>query len=180
MKKKNGNSAVFASVRALTLAAMMTAMSVVIGIFCKNFLNFGGGLFRITFENLPIILSGILFGPAVGGLVGCATDLVSYFLSSQAFPPNLLVTLGAVAVGVVSGAVSRFAVKKNGYLQIILSASLAHLVGSMIIKPIGLFAFYGWAVLWRIPLYLVIAPIEIMTLCLLYKNRNFRKLLEWE
>ena len=58
------------SIRVITLAAMLTAMSVVIGIFCKNFLNFGGGLFRITFENLPIILTGILFGPFVGAVVG--------------------------------------------------------------------------------------------------------------
>ena len=77
----------FPDLKSLTLAAMLTAMSVVIGIFCKNFLNFGGGLFRITFENLPIILSGILFGPAVGGAVGIASDLVSYLLSSQIYPP---------------------------------------------------------------------------------------------
>ena len=71
------NSRVFPSVKSLTLAAMLVAMSVVIGIFCKTFLNFAGGLVRITFENLPIILSGILFGPIVGGLVGAASDLVS-------------------------------------------------------------------------------------------------------
>ena len=48
----------------------------------------------------------------------------------------------------------------------------------MIIKPIGLFTFYRWAVLWRIPLYLVIAPIEILILCLLYKKSGFRRLIE--
>ena len=53
----------FKSVKALVLAAMLTAMSVVIGMFCKTLLNFGNGLFRVTFENLPIILSGIIFGP---------------------------------------------------------------------------------------------------------------------
>ena len=50
-----------ATLKRLVLGAMMAAMSVVIGILCKNFLNFGGGLFRITFENLPIILAGIVF-----------------------------------------------------------------------------------------------------------------------
>ena len=177
--KKSNRSAVFKSVKALTLAAMLTAMSVVIGIFCKNFLNFGAGLFRITFENLPIIISGILFGPIVGGIVGCATDLISYFLSSQAYPPNLIVTLGAIVIGAVSGLVSRFAVRKSGYLQIILSALIAHFLGSVIIKSIGLFTFYGWAILWRIPLYAIIAPVEIMIMCLMYKNSNFRKLLGW-
>jgi hypothetical protein len=48
----------------------------------------------------------------------------------------------------------------------------------MIIKTIGLFQFFQWAVLWRIPLYLVIAAAELMVLCLLYKNATFRKLIE--
>ena len=155
---------------------MLTAISIVIGIFCKNFLNFGGGLFRVTFENLPIILSGIMYGPIVGGMVGVATDLVSYLLSSQVYPPNLIVTLGCAVVGITSGAVSRYLIKTPGYKQIIFSGAAAHILGSMIIKPIGLFQFYGAAVWVRIPLYLVIAPIEIVILCLLYKNANFRRL----
>ena len=101
------------SVHNLTLAAMLVAMSVVIGIFCKNFLNFGGGLFRVTFENMPIILSGILFGPAIGGAVGIATDLISYLLSAQIYPPNLIVTLGAFTVGFTSGFVAKYIVKKS-------------------------------------------------------------------
>ncbi len=164
--------------KTVTLSAMLTAMSVIIGIFCKNFMNFGGGLFRITFENLPIILSGILFGPLVGMLVGAATDLISYFLSAQIYPPNLVVTLGAMSIGFVSGIFSKYVVKKRGYAQIIISASAAHIVGSMIIKPIGLFTFYSWAVAWRIPLYLLIAPIEIAILCMLYRNKTFRRLIE--
>ena len=164
-------------IKKMTLAAMLIAMSVVIGIFCKSLLNFGGGLFRITFENLPIILAGILFGPIFGGVAGLATDMISYLLSAQVYPPNLIVTLGAIAVGVVSGLVSKFFVKKRGNAQIIVSGIFAHIIGSMIIKPIGLFQFYGWAVLFRIPLYLIIAPAEILILCLLFKNGGFRRLI---
>ena len=172
----------FASVRSLTLAAMLTAMSVVIGIFCKSFLDFGG-VIRITFENLPIILSGILFGPITGGLVGASTDLISYFLSSQAYPPNLIVTLGAAAIGFTSGLVSKYIIKSPSYKQIILSSAVAHVIGSMIIKSIGLYVYFGhvftvYAILWRIPLYLAIAPTEIMLICLLYKNTALRKILD--
>ena len=174
MKKRTNE---LKTVKTLTLAAMLVAMSVVIGIFCKTFLNFGAGLFRITFENLPIIMSGILFGPYVGGTVGICTDVVSYLFSGQAYPLNPIVSLGALAVGAVSGLVSRYAVKKRGTAQIIFSSAAAHLVGSMIIKPIGLYQFYGIAVLWRIPLYLVIAPIEILVLCLLFKRDTFRRLI---
>ncbi|MBR2460546.1 MAG: folate family ECF transporter S component [Clostridia bacterium] len=175
MKK---SSMAFRNVRSLAVAAMLVSMSIVIGIFCKSVLNFGMGLFRVTFENLPIILGGILFGPIGGGLIGAASDLISYLLSGQAYPLNLIVTLGAVSVGVISGAVSRFVARKRGKLQVILSGGLAHAVGSMIIKPIGLFQFYGWMVLWRIPLYLIIAPIEICILCWLFDRSVFCRLID--
>jgi hypothetical protein len=77
----------------------------------------------------------------------------------------------------VSGIVSRYLVKKRGPLQIAASGAAAHIVGSMIIKPIGLFQFYGWAVLFRIPLYLIIAPVEILILILLFRNGGFNKMI---
>lgn len=171
--QKRGRS--LENVKTVTTASMLVAMSVVIGIFCKTYLNFGMGLFRITFENLPILMAGILYGPVVGGLVGAASDLVSYLMSGQVYPLNLIVSFGAIMVGAVSGTVAKYLVKKRGCAQIILSASAAHIVGSMIIKPIGLYQFYGIAVLWRIPLYLVIAPLEIFLLCLLFGRDNFRR-----
>ena len=176
--RKSQKSSIFPNLKCLTTAAMLTAISVIIGIFCKNFLNLGNGLYRITFENLPIILTGILFGPMVGGVVGISSDLVSYLLSSQVYPPNLIVTLGAFSIGFISGFVSNHIVKKAGTLQAIASAIPAHIVGSMIIKPIGLYQFYQWAVLWRIPLYFLIAPIEILILCLLFKNPSFQRIVK--
>ena len=172
MSKKRINS-----ITMVTTAAMMTAISVVIGIFCKNYLNFAMGLFRITFENMPIIMTGIIYGPIVGGIVGAASDLVSYLFSAQVYPPNLVVTFGAMLIGVVSGIVSRFIVRKKGTFQIIVSGFAAHVVGSMLIKTIGLYQFYGMLVLWRIPLYLLIAPIEILVICVLLKRRSFSRLI---
>ena len=176
MKRETTNT--LRNVRTLTVTAMLTAMSVVIGIFCKSFLNFGGGLFRITFENLPIILTGILFGPILGGLVGIASDLISYLLSGQMYPPNLIVTLGAATIGVVSGLTFKLCGGNKKLRCVICAAAFAHLVGSMVIKPIGLFQFYGWATLWRIPLYCVIAPVEILILCLLFKSKTFCRLID--
>ena len=175
---QKNRSAAKSALKRLVLGAMLAAMSVVIGMFCKSFLNFGGGLWRVTFENLPIILAGVFLGPITGGLVGIVSDLTSYLLSPQIYPPNLIVTFGAFAVGVTAGLMAKLAVRERGTKQIALSAAVAHVIGSMIIKPIGLFKFYQWAVLVRIPLYLVIAPLEILLLCLLWKQKSFRKLFE--
>lgn len=162
-------------IRLLTNMAMMTALSVVIGIFCKTVLNFGNGLFRITFENLPIILTGIALGPVAGGVVGLSSDIISYLLSPQTYPLNVVVTIGAMVIGVLSGIIAKYVIKHKCKMQIILSASVAHLVGSVIIKSIGLYNYYGILVLWRIPLYLVIATTEIILLCLLLQSKAFSK-----
>ena len=174
MKQKNLKG--FGKTKTMCACALLVAATVVIAYMCKLFMTFGA--VRVTFENLPIIISGVIFGPLVGGIVGVATDLISYLLSAQIYPPNLIVTLGAALIGVTSGLVAKFLVKTSGYMQIIISELLAHTVGSLIVKSIGLYQFYGIAVLWRIPLYAVIMCVEIFILCLLYRNSGFKNLLE--
>ena len=175
MKKEKG----LRNVKVLTTAAMLGALSVVIGIFCKNFLNFGNGLFRVTFENFPIILSGILFGPAVGAAVGIVSDMVSYFLSTQSFAISPIVTLGAALVGAVSGIVSNYIIKKRGIMRTILSVSAAHAVGSLIVKTFGIYAYYnmsyGMLLLYRIPTYAIIITLESFFLCLIFRHKAFTK-----
>jgi len=178
MKKQTTKIAIFGSAKKMAMAAMLTAMSVVIGIFCKTFFNFGGGLFRVTFENLPILMSGIMFGPIVGGLVGATTDIISYFLSPQIYAINPVVTVGAASMGLVSGLLAKYVFSKKGYARLIFPSLIAHLLGSMIIKSIGLYQFYGVAVLWRVPLYLVIAPLEIFVLCLMYRHHVVQRLFD--
>ena len=176
---KDNKKKVFKSVKMLTVAAMLTAMSVVIGMVCKTFLNFGDGLLRVTFENLPIIISGILFGPIVGGLVGAASDLISYLLTPQQYSPNLVVTAGAFSIGAISGIIAKYVLKKKNRVQIIVSAASAHIIGSMIIKTIGIYQYFQWMALVRIPLYIVIGSVEIFLLCLLFKSNSFRRAIDY-
>ena len=174
-QQKNG----LCNVKVLTTAAMLGALSVVIGIICKNFLNFGNGLFRVTFENFPIILSGILFGPAVGAAVGIVSDMVSYFLSTQSFAISPIVTLGAALVGAVSGIVSNYVIKKRGALRVVISTLAAHIVGSLIVKTFGIYTYYsmsyGMLLLYRIPTYAAIIAIESFFLCLIFRHKAFTK-----
>ena len=172
MKTKKGLKNVYV----LVYAAMLAAMGVVIGIFCKNFLNFGNGLFRITLENFPVIIAGLAFGPVVGACVGAVADIISYMLSTQSFAISPVVTLGAAMVGAVSGWVSHYVIKREGNARVIVSVAAAHLVGSIIIKSLGLFMYYEWLVLWRIPTYVLIAALEAGLLCYLYKRPAFTKI----
>lgn len=157
------------AVRVLTTAAMLTAISIVIGIFCKNFLSFGP--IRITFEHFPMILAGIMLGPVIGGCVGVASDILSYFLSTQSFAISPIVTLGSALVGVIAGLVSHRIIKKDNLKRIILSVFFAHLIGTMTVKTWGLFGYFGWLVLWRIPLYIAIAALEATVIVAVYRNK---------
>ena len=172
MKKRGVNPIV-----RICVAAMLIAMSVVIGIFCKSLLNFFGGMMRITFENLPIIVTGLLFGPIVGAVAGAISDLLSYLLSPQIYMPNFVVTAGAALIGFIPGIISRFIIRKRSVMQITVSVVASHLIGSLIVKTAGLISIYGWGVLLRIPTYMIIIAAELTVLILLYKKTAFRSLM---
>lgn len=58
---------------------------------------------RIGFGSLPIIISGILFGPLVGGVVGTVADLIGFMLNPMggAYFPGF--TISAALNGVIPG-----------------------------------------------------------------------------
>ena len=181
-KEKNG---AFGALETLTVSAMLTAISIVIASLCKviPFLNFGIGL-RITFENMPIIMAGIFFGPIVGGCVGLATDIISCITAGMV--PIPLVTVGATSIGVIAGVLSKYIVKKKGIPQIAVSVVASHAIGSMIIKSLGLWQYYynfgagGITLLFRIPIYIGIIIVEIAVISLLLKNSAIRRVVGYK
>ncbi len=126
--------------RVLTTAALLAALSAVIGIVCKNLFTFNV-YYRLTFENAPIILAGLLYGPVVGGMVGICADAVSCLMSSNP-ALNPIISLGAAAVGVLSGLspmIFRHGVKRQTATAVILS----HLIGQVGIKSVGKMLYFG-------------------------------------
>ena len=165
------------NIKILTTAAMLIALSATIAAICKliPLLNLGVGL-RITFENLPIIMAGMMFGPIIGACVGAAADLVSSLATGQDI--NFLITLGALSVGLVAGLSAKFIVRKKGVLRFALAEVLAQVIGSMTVKTIVLYTMFGSIVLFRIPIYVGIIVVEIVIFAALYKNRAVRRFID--
>lgn len=170
----------FGSLRRLCFAAILAAMSLVLGKFLQiphPFQEF----IRISFENLPVLLAGLSMGPVVGALVGAVADLLGCVLYGYSINP--IVTLGAASVGLVSGFLARYVVKKSLLAKVTVSVSLAHLVGSVFIKSAGLAAWYlakyelGYLEFlgWRFLNYLIVGTAECLLLYLLLHNRAFAK-----
>lgn len=139
MKK---NKQARAAARHVTTLAMMTALSVVLGIVCKNLFTFAM-FYRFTLENLGVIMAGIFIGPFAGAAVGIASDVISCLLSTNP-AVNPILTVGAASVGLVSGIVFRAAAPLgNKGARYVLSAAAAHLVGQVIVKSVGKIIMYG-------------------------------------
>ena len=183
-KQKNGSPfSFFGSLRGLCFAAILAAMSIILGKFLQipnPFQDF----IRLSFENLPIILGGIALGPVAGAMIGVVADLIGCV--AYGYTVNPIITLGAAAIGAIAGIVSNYIVKKPLSLKVILSAVPAHLIGSVLIKSFGLASWYlakyelGMMefILWRLLNYALVATAECVILYILLKNRVFSRQME--
>lgn len=163
----------------LAALAMLTAISIVCG---KYLAIRGGDILRFSFENLPIIFAGIAFGPISGALVGVVADLIGCVLVGYAINP--LVTVGAAAIGLVSGALSFILKRANlvpNAVRIAISTLAAHAVGSVIVKTFGLAKFYslpfGILMLWRLLNYVIVGAVECAFLIILFRNKELNKVI---
>ncbi|MBR4288414.1 MAG: folate family ECF transporter S component [Clostridia bacterium] len=157
----------------LSVCAVMAAFSIVLGKYLA--VNIGEN-FRFSLENLPLILTGLYFGPAAAAFVGAAADLVGCLMVGYAINP--IITFGAVCIGFFAG-IAGIIIKKNSSLRIFSALVLSHGIGSVLIKTPGLYIYYGspfFATLgWRFLIYLGTGLVEFAILFLLTKNRSFEK-----
>lgn len=175
--------AVFGNARALCFAAMLAAMSLLLGKFLQ-IPNPFSQVIRISFENLPVLLAGISMGPLAGAMTGVVADLLGCVL--YGYDINPIVTLGAASVGAISGLFANYVVRRPLLPRVILAVGGAHLCGSVFVKTAGLAAWYlasfqmgFWElVAWRALTYGIIATAEAAILYLLLRHKAFAGILE--
>ena len=178
-KTTKSKVAVFGTLKVMVAVSLLVAMSIV----CGKYLAVGvGNVLRFSFENLPIIMAGIMFGPIVGIAAGVAADLIGCLLVGYAINP--LVTLGAATVGGVSGLVFALLKKRASLpqaLTVALSVAAAHLCGSVLIKTVGLAAFYDMPLallmLWRLLNYAIVGSAEYVLIYYVTKNKSVGSML---
>lgn len=157
----------------MVAAALLAAISIV----CGKYLAIRvGDTLRFSFENLPILLAGMAFGPLVGCTVGIAADLIGCLLVGYAINP--LITLGGAVIGLLAGLCNNLFKKAPLPLQTGLTTATAHLIGSVVIKTIGLSSFYSiplWELMaWRLLNYGIIGLAEAVLLYVIFKSRSIQ------
>ena len=164
----------FGSTKVLIVAALLAAMSIVLGKF--GAINIGNSI-RIGFGGLPIHMAGIFFGPIVGAAVGLVADVIGCLLKGYSINP--IITIGSTCIGLFSGLMFHYVlspVKSVLLPKIAVSTVIAHVIGSMIITSIGLYAYYHTpfeTLILRVPIYLITAALETAIIYLMLKNRAF-------
>lgn len=92
------------STRTATNVALLIATSIILTRVMGFVIPIAGFMaLRISFGEIPIILAGILFGPAAGGIAGAVADLVGFMVNSHggAYFPGF--TLTAILTGLIPG-----------------------------------------------------------------------------
>ena len=181
MKNEVSKKRISGNLRLLAVSAFLAALSIV----CGKYLAFPKeGVLRFGFENLPILLTGMMFGPIVGMIVGVVADLIGCVLVG--YPINLIVTVGAACIGLLGGLLFRLTKKLPLLWQTCITVILTHLLASVIVKTIGLAQFYAQTydmpfyvlMLWRLFNYIIVGVAEWFLLYTVLKNKALRRRFE--
>ena len=114
----------------VTKIAILAALSVVLRRFFTITIPVNQ---KIGLGYMPIMLSGILFGPLVGGLTGAMADVVGMLLNPDGmFHPGF--TLSAFIMGFSSGLISFNIFKRNFNKHLIIISILSCLVTFMVCR----------------------------------------------
>jgi len=136
------------SLRMLVMMALLAALGVVL----KTVLTIppitlmGFKLADISLTPIPVMLSGIFFGPLAGFIVGFVTDTAGFFLGGQVgglYNPVFSITMGLF--GVIAG-LYYLKGRKNTIWRASATAATAQIVCSVVLNTLAVWGFYGLAI----------------------------------
>lgn len=152
----------------LILCALFAAMTMIF----KRIAVVNIDWLRLSLENTPVLLAGILFGPVAGFATGMVGDIIGCIYCG--FGINPVITLGMALAGGICGLLFRYAQSLPTVPKLICSVYAGHIVGNMIVKTLGIYWWYGtpWpSLLLRIPTYLIIGAVEIVIFYILLQSK---------
>ncbi len=131
----------------LAYSGVLVAMNILLSrVFTINL----GNSIRINFSAAPVFLSGIWFGPFIGGLTGIAADLMGCVVSGYA--PFPLITVSTCLWGVIPGLMAGMLRTKKAetyfesiiyYLRVVFVLGITMAVTSQGITTFALSQAYG-------------------------------------
>ena len=181
-ERKDARRAAARHTRMLCLAALLAALSFLLGWLAKSIQ--GEAPVRITLEGLPIVFAALSLGPFYGAGAAVVADLLSCLLAGMA--PLPLITAGAGCIGLIPGVLSlllrRRVSEPPRFFSLLAFDGVAHLVGSVLLKSYALSHYYGLdfllTLLARLPVYCGVILVESYLLYILLRSSAVRRELE--
>jgi ECF transporter S component (folate family) len=117
----------------MTIDAMLAAMCAVLGVLSLDL-----GNMSVTFEDLPVLLGAMLFGPADGAAIGFAGNFVYQMLRYGFSATTLLWILPFAVCGALAGACA----KKGGFALTAKQTMLTVLASELVITTLNTGVLY--------------------------------------
>ncbi|MBC8590727.1 folate family ECF transporter S component [Wansuia hejianensis] len=150
------------STKVMVQAGFLVAVSIVLTRFLVIMPT---NTLRIGLGEVPLMISGFLFGPIVGGIVGAAADLTGIVINPQG-PPHFGFTLSSMLWGIIPGLfVALHSKRRKGdpytKLNITVTVSICIIIISLGLNTYWLSNLYGKGFLVMLPERLMSAIISI-------------------
>lgn len=136
--------------KALVGGAIMAALAVAL-----KFTSITTMEYRLTFYDIPLMISGLVFGPVVGGIAGFVTDWI--YATTQGWPIGLF-TLSSIAWGLIPGLLL-FVLKKVNLMSIIVIVLITSIT-AFGLNTFALYTIQGSGVLAMLPARLITMAIK--------------------
>ncbi len=168
------------STTTITKMALFIAISVVLSRFLSFKMIFMGieGV-RIGFGSFTIILSGILFGPVSGAIVGALADIIGYMISPLGpYMPHF--TLNAALVGFIPGLFLYNSYKRSHDLSIFLLLvviGVEEIITTVVLLPYFLHTLFNIPLKAILPAYIIRAILDTIVFSLVIKALMRREIL---
>ncbi len=168
----------------LAYCALLAALSVVLS---RLVIPMPSEFTRFSIGMVPIFLSGMLFGPMPGALVGFAADLVGCLFSGYGYNPIFCVS--PILYGVFAGLFRRYFAGGVTILKLIVVYCLPMALGSVLYMSAAMGWVYGGEngflgmflsqLLSRTIQYLVTLPVDAVITYLLFRANIFERMGLW-
>lgn len=150
------------SVKDISVVAVLIAVAV-----CLRFISIPiGDIIKISFGFLSIALISTIYGPIVGGVSACISDVIgSFLIPSGVYFPGF--TLSAGVGGIIYGL---FLYKgKTTFLRIFLAVLCVGIAVNILLNSLWLTILYGYGFLGLLPVRILKNAITIpINSCMLY------------
>lgn len=156
---------------------VLTAVSIVLTRFFGVIVPIAGAnALRLSFGEAPIMLVGVLFGPAGGALAGVAADLVGFLINSFGGPYHPGLTLSMGLTGLIPGLLLHSKRNELTVLQVGLIVLLTDLITGVLLNTLWLSQMFGGGFFELLGMRLVarLLTVPLYTVTVYWASRAYR------